>query len=184
MRQCFCTPSASSRSSSSGGFDHIGYHQRGEAHFVDRDATAAPVQLWRRSRWFPDIDILQEGVTEIYFPHRERQELMMREENAPYLLDAISPARPRAFRIFTPAQLIESALVHGASCLSSDEVIARSWGRTLFDAFLYIGEARGEFHHSSIAKLYKNWLVDTTFRGGSAAYLRLVSRALADENAV
>lgn len=158
---------------------HFGFYQRGEAHFLDRDAIMSPIQLWRRSKWFPNIDILGTGITEMWFPFREQQELRMLVENEPYLLQGISCSRPRSFRIFTQAQLVESALIHGAACLASDSLKAISWGRTLLDAFIYMGELSGKFHYPEVAKLYAGWLVDQP-RGSSAMFLRSVSQVLSE----
>lgn len=182
LRQCFCPPLPEHPPKNSPVY-HFGFYQRGEAHFFDRDASMPPVQLWRRSKWFPGIDILEPGITEMWFPFREQQELRMHVENEPYLLHGISCYRPRPFRIFTEAQLVESALFHGAACLASGDFKGIGWGRTLPDAMLYMGtpELRGKFHHPAIAKLYAGWLVKAP-RAGSSFYFRAVLQALSEHD--
>lgn len=152
----------------------------GEAHFLNRDASMPLIQLWRRSMWFPDIDILQEGITEIRFPFRKDEEKRMREDNELYLLHGISCSRPRPFRMFTQAQLIESTLVHGARRFLSDPSDTRGRGRLLFNALLYIGEPSGTFHYPEVGRLYREWLVKPV-GGGAANYFKLVARILSEQ---
>lgn len=153
-QQCLSKPLPQDRAySEDDPFDHFGAYAAGEAHFVDRDCSTSPVQLWRRSVWFPYADLLSDTYTQSYYPSHEEQVLKMQGGDEYYLLHGITCDRPRAFRVMTQAQMVESTMLHGAKALESNQILSITWARIFLHSLLYIGDANGKFHHEALHSL-------------------------------
>jgi hypothetical protein len=103
----------------------------------------------------------------------------MQDGGGAYLLHGIECTKPRAFRIMTQAQMVESAMLHGAKALDSNQTLSITWARVFLHALLYIGDLSGTFHYPSLRSLYMAWRVSPP-RGSSKVYFKAVVRALAD----
>lgn len=179
LRQCFCKPQLPDEDDSrEPPFYHFGFYAAGEAHFVDRDCSAPPFQLWRRSIWLPYADLSRDKYTTTYFPSREEQILHMQDEDEAYLLHGISCVKPRSFRILTQAQMVETAMLNGARSAKFDRSQSIAWARIFLHTIIYLGTVTGTFHHPSFHSLYSSWM-NSPPRPGSQSYLEEVSRAMA-----